>query len=251
MNDTVRGSRQDSSPRNPADLAPSVERDWSDAFILEQRLLCVSGRRIGDALATVEAHVAESGESAREAFGDPNAYARDLAEGAEKVGTLKRTFIAASVLGPIGLLVISHATSAWLAGESAVITIGVLVGAAVLLVAVGALMAAPEAVLRLLLNKMWVGGLVVAVPVAVSVLALFALPGVALTVPASGLLGLGALLIAASTVLYWIDYSGDDAILAPGEEPSRGSSGRLQLVLVMPLAALAVAALAWVVHVII
>ena len=112
-------------------------------------------------------------------------------------------------------------------------------------------MAAPEAALRLLLGKMWVGGLFVALPVAVSLLALFVLPGVALKVSAPGFLGLGVLLIAASTGLYWIDYSGDDAVLAPGEAPPRGSSGRLLLVLAMPLAALVVAALAWVIHVII
>lgn len=251
MNDTVRRSGQNPATRNPADLAPSVERDWSEAFILEQRLLGVSGRRIGDALVTVEAHVAESGESAREAFGDPTAYARDLADGAEKVGKLTSGFIAASVLGLIGLLVISRATSAWLAGESAVITIGVLVGAAALLVAVGALLAAPETVLRLLLGRPWVGGLVAALAFAGSLLAVFALPGVVLRVAPPLLLGLGVLLIAASTVLYWIDHSGDDAILAPGEDSPRGSSGRLLLVASMPLAALVVAALAWVIHVLI
>lgn len=251
MNDTVRESRQNSAPRNPADLAPSVEREWADAFIVEQRLLGVSGRRIGDALATVEAHVAESGESAWEAFGDPSVYARDLAEGAEKVGTLTPAFIAASVLGLVGLLVISRATSAWLAGEPGVITIGVLVGAAVLLVAVGALLAAPETVFRLLLGRRWVAGVVAAVPVVGSLLALFALPGVAFTVASPGLLGFGVLLIAASAVLNWIGHGGEDAILAPGEETPRGSSGRLLVVLTMPLAALVVAALAWVIHVVI
>lgn len=58
MNDTVRRTGQNPATRNPADLAPSVERDWSEAFILEQRLLGVSGRRIGDGLVTVEAHAA-------------------------------------------------------------------------------------------------------------------------------------------------------------------------------------------------
>ena len=42
---------------------PHVEQDWAEAFLLELRLRGVGGRRIGAALAEVEAHCAESGES--------------------------------------------------------------------------------------------------------------------------------------------------------------------------------------------
>ncbi|OLT23819.1 hypothetical protein BJF81_09565 [Ornithinimicrobium sp. CNJ-824] len=62
---------QHPADRDPADLAPSVERAWADEFALEQRLLDVPGARIGDALVTVESHVAESGETAREPSATP------------------------------------------------------------------------------------------------------------------------------------------------------------------------------------
>lgn len=59
-------------------IAPHVEPDWVEAMLLELRLQGVSGERIGAALAEVEAHVVDSGQSAAEAFGDPVEYARSL-----------------------------------------------------------------------------------------------------------------------------------------------------------------------------
>lgn len=56
-------------------LAPHVNPAWSEAFILEARLRGVLGTVIGDALAEVDAHVVDSGQSAEEAFGDPKDYA--------------------------------------------------------------------------------------------------------------------------------------------------------------------------------
>ena len=48
---------------------------WRDAFVLELRLRDVPGPQIGDALAEVDAHCADSGQSPQEAFGDPVHYA--------------------------------------------------------------------------------------------------------------------------------------------------------------------------------
>lgn len=59
-------------------IAPHVESGWVEAMLLELRLQGVSGERIGAALAEVEAHVVDSGQSAQEAFGDPVEYARSL-----------------------------------------------------------------------------------------------------------------------------------------------------------------------------
>lgn len=74
-------------------IAPHVEPGWVEAMLLELRLQGVSGERIGAALAEVEAHVVDSGESAEEAFGDPVEYARSLGLPAEpeqsKAATLK------------------------------------------------------------------------------------------------------------------------------------------------------------------
>lgn len=54
---------------------------WRDDFLVELRLRDVPGRRIGDLLAEVEAHCAESGEHPAEAFGEPRAYAAVVAPG--------------------------------------------------------------------------------------------------------------------------------------------------------------------------
>lgn len=51
---------------------------WLDEMTLELRLHDVPGAVIGDARASVEAHCADAGESAQEAFGDPREYARAL-----------------------------------------------------------------------------------------------------------------------------------------------------------------------------
>ncbi len=54
--------------------------EWRDAFVLRARLRDVPGPRIGEALAEVETHCAESGETPAEAFGDPVRYAQALAD---------------------------------------------------------------------------------------------------------------------------------------------------------------------------
>lgn len=104
MNDVSRPS-----PRMTAgylrSLAPSVDPAWTESFVVEQRLLGVSGPDIGDALATVESHVRDSGETAVAAFGDPVAYARDVAGTQARVPDLGLTpsFILAAVCGLVGI----------------------------------------------------------------------------------------------------------------------------------------------------
>ena len=63
MNDTTNRTRTGAGPEL-ARVAPSVDRRWAEAFVVEQRLLDVPGAQIGDAFATVESHVHESGERA-------------------------------------------------------------------------------------------------------------------------------------------------------------------------------------------
>ncbi len=53
---------------------------WRDDFVIALRLRDVPGRRIGDALALVDAHCTDSGEEPQEAFGDPVAYATQVAD---------------------------------------------------------------------------------------------------------------------------------------------------------------------------
>ncbi|HEY0000206.1 MAG TPA: hypothetical protein VGB74_07115 [Actinoplanes sp.] len=51
---------------------------WRDALIAELRMRDVSGIRIGEALAEVDAFCADSGQTPAEAFGDPVEYAKSL-----------------------------------------------------------------------------------------------------------------------------------------------------------------------------
>jgi hypothetical protein len=57
----------------------ATDRRWQEEFVLTLRLDDVTGPAIGQALAEVEAHCLDSGESAAEAFGNPREYADRLA----------------------------------------------------------------------------------------------------------------------------------------------------------------------------
>jgi hypothetical protein len=51
---------------------------WRDDLVTELRMRGLPGRRIGEALAEVDAHCADSGQTPDDAFGDPAAYAESL-----------------------------------------------------------------------------------------------------------------------------------------------------------------------------
>ncbi|WP_125777298.1 hypothetical protein [Antribacter gilvus] len=110
-------------------LTPEGVRTWDENFLLELRLLGVSGRRIGAAVAEVESHLAESGESAPEAFGDAKEYARSLGLSAdpEQSGFSVRTMLL--VFGEI-LLFSWVVTAAFgvVRGEPMTVTVGALLG---------------------------------------------------------------------------------------------------------------------------
>ncbi|MGY2065872.1 HAAS signaling domain-containing protein [Blastococcus sp. SYSU DS0619] len=57
----------------------STEQAWRDDLLLRLRLRDVPGARIGEVLAEVQSHVAETGEHPREAFGSPKEYADEVA----------------------------------------------------------------------------------------------------------------------------------------------------------------------------
>lgn len=236
--------------RHPADLAPSVARDWAEAFVLEQRLLGVPGPRIGDALLTVESHVTESGQSAVDAFGDPVGYARDLAAGRSGgEPEVTATGVLSSVLGLVGLLVATTAFGPWLGGEPATLTLGLAVLAGLVLVGLGAFLARPTAVLRLLVDRLWVLALGFAGVFAVGVVLLLALPQVLLELPAGWTSLVGVALVLVGAVLAYLDGSGDDdLVLAPGEQAPAGTTSRLLGSLVLPGATALMLGLSWVLH---
>ena len=81
------------------EVAPHVEPEWAEAVLLELRLLGVDGTRIGAALAEVDSHCVESGQTAEESFGDPVAYARRLELPATD-DTSPRTLLSATCRSP-------------------------------------------------------------------------------------------------------------------------------------------------------
>jgi hypothetical protein len=134
---------------------PHIDRAWRDAFVLALRLADVPGDRIGDALATVDTHCAESGETAAEAFGDPTAYARSLTDGQGGPALRPRTVVGI-VAGLLGLLVLPRAVGAWLAGTAVQVTGGDLAAVLIVLALAGVVMIRPDAVLPWLLRRSWV-----------------------------------------------------------------------------------------------
>lgn len=60
------------------ELAPNTDPHWAEEFILTLRLAGVSGTHIGDALAVVDSHCADSAEHPQETFGSARTYARSL-----------------------------------------------------------------------------------------------------------------------------------------------------------------------------
>jgi hypothetical protein len=58
----------------------STAQAWSDDVLLALRLRDVPGARIGEVLAEVQSHVAETGEDPRQAFGEADEYADQVAE---------------------------------------------------------------------------------------------------------------------------------------------------------------------------
>ncbi|MFT4470908.1 hypothetical protein ACMX2H_13465 [Arthrobacter sulfonylureivorans] len=111
-----------------------TEQEWLDKMVLELRLLNVSGVRIGDAAATASEHLADSGESPEEAFGDPTEYARSLGlEQPEPTGLF--TVVAVNLVGLFGFMALITAAGPASEGQSFEISgFHLLVAAAFLLV---------------------------------------------------------------------------------------------------------------------
>lgn len=230
-------------------MAPHAEREWLDDFVVEQRMLGVPGTRIGDALATVDAHLADTGESAADAFGPPKEYARVLAESEASAssgpGGLGATGTLSAVLGLAGIVLLPRGFAGWLDGTAVTITRGDLLVAALIGALTVVLILFPVRVLRFLIEHkvaaLLVGPVLMAVFVAGMVLWQTSVMNFA-WLPVT-LVALFALLV--STVLSWRDPL--DLLQTPnGSTLGSAPAIRLFTVLMAPLFALLMCALAWV-----
>lgn len=93
------------------------DHKWLEALTLELRIHNISGAKIGDTLATVKEHLADSGESAQVAFGSPAEYATHIAASSTAQNISLKGTITRSALGLIAFLAFTQATGPWAAGE--------------------------------------------------------------------------------------------------------------------------------------
>lgn len=195
---------------------PHIDSKWRDDFILEQRLADQTGAQIGDALATVDAHCAESGESADEAFGDPSAYSRSLV--GDTVGgptRLAARTVVGIACGLLSLLLVPRAVDAWIEGADFTVTAGDLVAAVIVAMLAAAVFWWPTPVLRWFVRHP-----MTASAAAFALLILLVIPQALLRDPVLELVWVGPfvaglILLALSVVLPWTDLSEDDPVRDP------------------------------------
>ncbi|MDR1808584.1 MAG: hypothetical protein LBR33_11855 [Propionibacteriaceae bacterium] len=214
------------------ELAPHVDPEWASAFLIELRLQEVPGDRIGDALAEVEAHVAESGETAAEAFGDPAEYAKSL-------GLKARPTSGAALLGTMLSLVpfvlaldlVWDGAAALRAGKVCPIEVGQLTSVGLFGVVLVVFAVATGPTLRLIGRCRSAAG-----PVVGLVAVLIALPSFfwsvpVFTIPARWALLVGAaILLASAPVDYWTMSRLNDPVTpplpGPGEPDDAAAAAR-------------------------
>ncbi|MDO5502064.1 MAG: hypothetical protein Q4G67_02710 [Actinomycetia bacterium] len=244
MNDT-KARKTGKDPRggffgDPGLVAPHLEKDWRDSFIIEARLKGVPGNVIGDALVTADSHVVESGESAHQAFGDPKVYARETAAATPTKGLgmgIPPLSIVAVLAGLFGMFAFVSAVEAWYAGTAVTITAGTLAGLGVLLALVAASVMWSEQVLRVAVERRALFALGVPVVLIALFVGIFLVLRQELFEVSASAYGVGGacLLILGSVLMFFSVTDDDDGITAPGEPVAPSTRTRLTAALVMPV----------------
>lgn len=205
---------------------PHIHPAWSEAFLLELRLQGVAESHIGAALAEVEAHCAESGETARDAFGDPASYATALALPRSPGQTVSlRDELPSLGVGLGGMLLTLSAVGAWRSGTDVSIT-GASVAAMATLFA-GTLLIVKHVVplVRAIVKNAWLAIVYSVVPVAIFVGVLLLLgEDVLFTVPMVPSLVVGMLALAVSTCVALRRADAlDDPVVGPDQAHGAGT----------------------------
>lgn len=120
-------------------LARQVDEQWLEQFVQVLRNGGLDGARTGEARAQVESHCADSGRSAEDEFGSPEAYARSLLVAVPpppRRSWLEGGAGTALLLGLLGMLLSLQTAGSWSTGTvlltwAAVVTAGVFMTAAV------------------------------------------------------------------------------------------------------------------------
>lgn len=204
-------------------LAPSVDPVWSEEFIIEARLLDVPGTEIGEALAEVDSHVRESGDTAQSAFGDARAYAAQLAETSAAPSPSAVWSVLPAAGQAIGMLAALNALPDAVSGAPFEITIGLIVAVTLLALLFSLMVWRSTPMLRLILDRPVLAILLNGALLGSVVAAMF-IPGTVTSVWAWSVVGVGLALLVAATVaglsrdLKRVD---DDPIRAPLASPEK------------------------------
>ncbi|PQZ89027.1 hypothetical protein CQ018_15860 [Arthrobacter sp. MYb227] len=193
------------------------DRKWLEALTLELRIHNIPGVKIGDTLATVKEHLADSGESAQVAFGSPAEYATHIAASTTTQNVSLKGTITRSAVGLIAFLAFTQATVPWVAGEA--LRLGVAQVAWLALPVVAAL--SVPLLFDKLLRNFWILAALIGTAVSGGVLAAFSAPRTSAEAWLS-VAPLPVLLITASimVIVSFIDTiatakDGDDSIIDP------------------------------------
>jgi len=147
----------------------TLDRKYRDELILALRLRDISGARVGEVLAEVEAHVAETGEDPMVAFGPPKEYAAKVAEQLDtRTGkpSKLRTVVGTVTVGVLTYVGVSMLISGLTTGDRIPVTAADLVAAAL---CIGLLL--PATVLAFRAAAVVSGGKKYGVPAAIAYIA--------------------------------------------------------------------------------
>jgi hypothetical protein len=201
---------------------PHVEPAWAEAFVVELRLRGVEGRRIGAALAEVEAHCAESGESAQGAFGDPTAYAVELAP--DGTVTLDwRGELVPSVLGLSGMMLTLGAVGASRAGTLVELTTGLVLVVVLAVLGTTLVVRHADRVLRAVVRHRWLAVVGALAPIGLFVAILLLGRQTLVSLPPAGTLVVGVVFLGASTAMAVRIAEPADPVVGPAEAGGAGT----------------------------
>lgn len=197
-----------------------VPRRWRDDLIVALRARDATGAQIGDVLAQVESHCAESGDTAVEAFGDAREYAQSLPvppDAAPWAG-MSRPQLLRLGASLAGMLVTITAASGWASGKSPSVTLGLAVSVPLVLGLAVAIVRMIDATRR----STWRIGATLTAGFAAVVAAQIALDQTLVTVPAAPMLAAGLVLLTAPPCweTLWGGRVDPDMIVGPFDDPA-------------------------------
>lgn len=214
----------------PEALAPGIDFQWREAFVVELRLNGVSGAAIAEALVEVEAHCRESGQGAEESFGPAAEYARALElpdESGWTAAQLVRTWIRL-VLFVGGFWFATWGGLALLLEQRAEVAAGWLVSGGVTIILMILVFVFGNHVMRLVVDHVVWAAVAFVVALALTIVSGLPFQDVLLgTVPAVVplLIGLAAIVagILFTVALRMAGKSLDDPITSPNVQPRRSN----------------------------